>query len=374
MYLDLVSNKSSRLRTLAVVVGFTAVTLAGNSNSAVPDESGSGPKYIQFSQIGDPAEVLEVKSDVAQPLASGEIRVKVLASPIHPSNLLQISGNYGTAAKLPSTPGSEGIGRVVETSVQVTRLSVGQLVLLTAGGTWREEIVAPAKYFVPLPNFGVETPELIEQLSMTAINPLSALLMLTSFVELKEGDWLVHTAANSAVGGYIIQLAKQRGIKTINVVRREGLADDLKSKGATVVLIDGPDLAAQIANATGKQPVLLAIDAVGGETFTRLAQSLGNGGTLVSYGVLSGKPASFNPAVAIFNDIRVRGFWLSKWFEKASVEEKQAAFGTIIPLIASGALKASIDSRFTVSEIKQAVTRAAQRARNGKVLIVPDHH
>ncbi|MFT4519053.1 MAG: trans-2-enoyl-CoA reductase [Halioglobus sp.] len=374
MYLDLVSNKSSRLRTLAVVVGFTAVTLAGNSNSAVPDESGSGPKYIQFSQIGDPAEVLEVKSDVAQPLASGEIRVKVLASPIHPSNLLQISGNYGTAAKLPSTPGSEGIGRVVETSVQVTRLSVGQLVLLTAGGTWREEIVAPAKYFVPLPNFGVETPELIEQLSMTAINPLSALLMLTSFVELKEGDWLVHTAANSAVGGYIIQLAKQRGIKTINVVRREGLADDLKSKGATVVLIDGPDLAAQIANATGKQPVLLAIDAVGGETFTRLAQSLGNGGTLVSYGVLSGKPASFNPAVAIFNDIRVRGFWLSKWFEKASVEEKQTAFGTIIPLIASGALKASIDSRFTVSEIKQAVTRAAQRARNGKVLIVPDHH
>ena len=374
MYLDLRSSKSSRLRSLAFLVGFTAVTLAGNSNSAVRDESGSGPKYIQFSQVGDPAEVLEVKLDVSRPLASGEIRVAVLASPIHPSNLLQISGNYGTAAKLPSTPGSEGIGRVVETSVEVTGLSVGQLVLLTGGGTWRDEIVAPAKYFIPLPKIGAQNPELIEQLSMSTVNPLSALLMLTSFVDLSEGDWLVHSAANSAVGGYIMQLAKQRGIKTINVVRREGLADDLMSKGATVVLIDGPDLAERIANATGKQPVALAIDAVGGETFSRLAQSLGNGGTLVSYGVLSGKPASFNPAVAIFKDIRIRGFWLSKWFENAGMEEKQAAFGQIIPLIASGALKADIDSRFTVSEIKQAVMRAAQRGRNGKVLIVPDHH
>ena len=374
MYLDLRSNKSSRLRSLAFLAGVMAVTLAGTSNSAVHEESGSGPKYIQFSQIGNPAEVLEVKSEVSRPLASGEIRVAVLASPIHPSVLLQISGNYGTAAKLPSTPGNEGVGRVVEISAEVTGLSVGQLVLLTGGGTWRDEIVAPAQHFIPLPNLGTPSPELIEQLSMTAVNPVSALLMLTSFVDLKEGDWLVHSAANSAVGGYIIQLAKQRGINTVNVVRREGLADDLMAKGATVVLIDGPDLADQIAKATGKAPVALAIDAVGGETFTRLAQSLGHGGTLVSYGVLSGKPASFNPAVAIFNDIRVRGFWLSKWFEIASMEEKQAAFGQIIPLIASGALKADIDSRFTVSEIKQAVTRAAQRGRNGKVLIVPDHH
>ncbi len=93
---------------------------------------------------------------------------------------------------------------------------------------------------------------------------------------------------------------------------------------------------------------------------------------LVSYGVLSGKPVTLNPAMTIFKDIRIRGFWLSKWFETAAMEEKQAAFGQIIPLIASGALRANVDSRFTVSEIKQAVTRAAQGGRNGKVLIVPN--
>jgi len=144
------------------------------------------------------------------------------------------------------------------------------------------------------------------------------------------------------------------------------------SKGADVVLIDGPDLVGQIASATDNAPVSLGIDAVGGETFTRLAQSLGNGGTMVSYGVLSGKPVTLNPAMIIFKDIRIRGFWLSEWFETAQMKEKQAAFGQIIPLIASGALKANVDSRFSVSEIKQAVTRAAQRGRNGKVLIVPN--
>lgn len=369
MYQNLQKYHRSMLRTLTFMFGVTALTLAGTSAA----QEGGQPelKYIEFNQIGDPAEVLEVKFEAPRVLEAGEVRVKVLAAPIHPSVLLQISGNYGTSPTLPSVPGNEGVGRVVETSPAVTGLSEGQLVLLVGGSTWRDEIVAPATSFIPLPDMGVETPEMIEQLSMTAVNPISALLMLNNFVDLKKGDWIVHSAANSAVGGYIIQLAKQRGINTVNVVRREGLADDLMKKGANVVLIDGPDLAAKIAKATGGRPIALAIDAVGGETFPRLAQSLGNGGTLVSYGVLSGKPASFNPAMAIFNDIRIRGFWLSKWFEKAGAEEMQAAFGQVIPLIASGALKANVDSRFTVSEIKQAVTRAAQRGREGKVLIVP---
>lgn len=357
---------------LVLFLSTVSFTQAATSNGAAQTENRATLKYVELSQIGDPPEVLEVKVESARALQSGEIRVKVLATPIHPSNLLQISGRYGIDPVLPSTPGSEGVGRVAELSAGVTHLRVGQLVLLTGGGTWRDEIIASPASFIPLPDLGTPSPELIEQLSMTAINPLSALLMLTSFVELKEGDWIVHSAANSAVGGYIIQLAKQRGIKTINIVRREGLADDLMSKGADVVLIDGPDLVKQIATATDNTPVSLGIDAVGGETFTRLAQSLGHGGTLVSYGMLSGKPGTLSPALTIFNDIRIRGFWLSKWFETTAMKDKQAAFGKIIPLVASGALKANVDSRFSVSEIKQAVTRAAQRGRNGKVLIVPN--
>ena len=272
---------------------------------------------------------------------------------------------------MPSNPGSEGVGRVVETSAEVKNLMVGQLVLLASGGTWRDEIVGPAAGFLPLPNMGPLSAEVIEQLAMSAVNPLTALLMLTSFVDVEKGQWIAQSAANSAVGGYVIQLAKQRGIKTVNIVRREGLVEELKSKGADVVLIDGPDLAAQIAKATGNAPVVLALDPVGGETYSRLAESLGYSGTLVTYGVLSGQPAILNTGNVIFNDTRLRGFWLYKWYQSADMKTKQAAFGQVIPLIVNGTLKANVDSRYSVDEIKQAVTRAAERGRNGKVLIVP---
>jgi trans-2-enoyl-CoA reductase len=349
-----------------------STTFASASESATRGSSEPKLKYVEFSKLGSPAEVLEVKIEKSRSLESGEVRVKVLATPIHPSNLLQISGNYGIAPALPSTPGSEGVGRVVETSAEIAHLHAGQLVLLIGGGTWREEIIAPASHFIPLPDLGSQETGAIEQLSMSVVNPLAALLMLTTFVELKEGDWIVQSASNSAVGNYIIQLAKQRGIKTVNVVRREGLAEDLQLKGADVVLIDGPDLVEKIAAATHNAPVSLAIDAVGGSTFAHLAESLDYGATIVSYGVMSGKPVTFNPAISIFNDIRIRGFWLSKWFETAGMQDRQAAFGQIIPLISNGSLKADIDSRFSIDEIKQAVSRAAQPGRNGKVLIVPN--
>ena len=343
----------------------------GSTSFAAEQETQSTTKYIEYSQLGDPAEVLTVKEQRSRALKSGEIRVKVLATPINPSNLLEISGRYGVDPVLPARPGSEGVGRVVEVSAEVKHLTVGQLVLLASGSTWAEELIAPATGFLPLPNLGPIGADAIEQLAMSAVNPLTALLMLNSFADLKEGQWVVQSAANSAVGGYVIQLAKQRGIKTVNIVRREGLAKDLMAKGADVVLIDGPDLASQIAEATDNAPIMLALDPVGGDTFSRLADSLGYGGTLVAYGVLSGKPATLNTGKIIFNDISLRGFWLYKWYQVATMQEKQAAFGQIIPLIANGTLRADVDSRFSIDEIKQAVTRAAEGGRNGKVLIVP---
>ena len=358
----------SNIKILALILAYSSFAMADHHASSGHD---SQTKYVTYSQLGNPADVLEVKKEASRALNSGEVRVKVLAAPINPSDLLQISGNYGVDPVLPARPGSEGVGRVTEVSPEAKNLKVGQLVLLASGSTWAEEIVAPAEGFLPLPNLGPISAEVIEQLAMTAVNPLTALLMLTSYGDIKEGQWIAQSAANSAVGGYVIQLAKQRGIKTVNIVRREGLADDLMAKGADVVLIDGPDLTAQIAEATDNASIMLALDPVGGDTYGRLADSLGYGGTLVTYGVLSGKPATLDTGKVIFNDTRLRGFWLYKWYQTATMQEMQAAFGQVIPLIANGTLKANIDSRFTVDQIKQAVARAWEGGRNGKVLIVP---
>ena len=84
-------------------------------------------KYIEFNEIGNPADVLNVKEERSRPLKSSEVRVRVLAVPIHPSDLLQISGNYGVEPILPFTPGKEGIGRVLETSSEVRHLKVGEI-------------------------------------------------------------------------------------------------------------------------------------------------------------------------------------------------------------------------------------------------------
>jgi mitochondrial enoyl-[acyl-carrier protein] reductase / trans-2-enoyl-CoA reductase len=355
---------------LAFLLSTGAFATADHHSGA--EHYGDQVKHVGYSELGDPATVLEVKTEASRALGQGEVRVTVLAAPINPSDLLQIAGDYGVDPVLPARPGSEGVGRVIEVSPDVQVLKVGQLVLLASGSTWAEELVAPATGFLPLPDLGPIGADVIEQLAMSTVNPLTALLMLTSYTDVAEGQWIAQSAANSAVGGYVIQLAKQRGIKTVNIVRREGLAEDLMARGADVVLIDGPNLAADIAKATGNAPIVLALDPVGGDTYGRLADSLGYSGTLVTFGVLSGKPATLDTRRLIGNDIRLRGFWLYKWFQTATMQEKQAAFGEVIPLIANGTLKADIDSRFTIDEIKQAVTRSKEGGRNGKVLIVPN--
>jgi trans-2-enoyl-CoA reductase len=322
-------------------------------------------KYIQYDELGNPAEVLKVMEAPQQSLAAGEVRVKVVATPIHPSNLLQIAGLYGVKPELPAHPGSEGIGQVLEVANDVSHLKVGQRVMLAGGATWREELVGPAAGFIPLPDVGD-----VEQMSMLTVNPLTAYLMLNNFVDLKPGDWIIQSAANSAVGEYLIQLAKQRGLKTVNIVRRASLVAELEALGADVVLIDGDGLAQRIASATNNAEISLAIDAVGGDTFSHLVDALALGGTIVAYGSLSMQPPALSSMAIIFNDVRVRGFWLSKWFEVASPEDKQAAFGEVIQLVASGALKAKIDSRFTIDQVGAAVTRAGESGRSGKVLFI----
>lgn len=324
-------------------------------------------KVIEFSELGNPADVLTLKEVASRAPDAGEVRVKILATPIHPANLLQIAGHYATAPQLPSIPGGEGIAEVVEVGEGVAHIKPGQRVLMAgAGGTWRDELTAPATAFIPAP------PGDAEQLSMLAVNPLTAHLLLTRFRDLNEGDWIIQSAANSAVGEMVIQLAARRGIKTINVVRRDTLVPGLKSIGGDVIVADGPDLAERVREATGDAPVVLALDSVAGETFERLVDALAHGATIVSYGVLSGRLPQLNMTSLIAKDVHVRGFWLAKWYETASPEDRQTAFGTLMPLIASGQVRTRIDSRFPLEEISQAVTRASQDGRDGKVLLTPN--
>lgn len=312
-----------------------------------------------------PQDVIEAVEFDKPELKKGEVLLEMLAAPINPSDVLTLTGQYGMLPPLPAFGGAEGVAKIVEHGPEVSHPPIGQTVLLPVGiGSWSTHMVAKAATLTPLPNEADP-----QQLSMITVNPPTAALMLSDFVNLNEGDWVIQNAANSGVGSYLVQLAKIRGLKTVNIVRREALIEPLKELGADVVLVDGSDLAEHVQKATGGEKIKLGIDAVGGEATSRLGACLAEGGTLVNYGMMSGQPCVMSSVVIIFKDITIKGFWLAKWFRTASKEQQMALYGKLIQLIASGKLKAPIHKTYPVKDIKQAIAEASQGNRNGKILI-----
>ena len=288
--------------------------------------------HAKYSQRGPvPQDVIDAVAFDAPVLSSGQVLIKVLAAPINPSDVLTLTGQYGMLPPLPAIGGNEGVGDIAALGPDVSGLNVGQRVLLPVGcGTWSTHVVADAKRLMPLPNAADPV-----QMSMLTVNPPTAALMLSEFVDLQAGEWVIQNAANSGVGGYLIQIARARGLKTVNVVRRESALASLADSGGDVVLVDGPDLHKRVAEATGKARIRLGIDAVGGASTEHLARCLAEGATLVNYGAMSGEPCQISPGSFVFRDITLRGFWLALWFRKATPQQQMALYGDLAKRIAA---------------------------------------
>ena len=298
---------------------------------------------------------------------AGQALVEVVAAPINPADVLTLTGEYGQLPPLPAIGGREGVGRVAELGEDTRGITVGQLVLLPLGcGTWSTHVVTEAAQLTPLP---AEADPL--QLSMMTINPPTAALLLSEFVTLGPGDWVIQNAANSAVGLYLVQLARHRGHRTVNVVRREAAATAVREAGGDVVLVNGDDLAKRVTEVTDGAQIRLGIDAVAGTATGQLAGCLCEGATLVSYGRMSGEATVTPPNAFIFRDLTLRGFWLVRWFRQTPEQQRRALVEEVASLIIAGRLHAPIHATYDVTEIKEAVAAAAGGGRSGKILIVP---
>lgn len=324
----------------------------------------------QYTRRGPvPQDVIDAVPFDRPVLAPGRALVAVLAAPINPSDVLMLTGQYGQLPPLPAVGGSEGVGRVVELGPQTQGPAVGQTVLLPAGsGTWASHVVVPAAHLVPLPNDADP-----KQLAMLTVNPPTASLLLSDFASLQPGDWVIQNSANSGVGSYVVQLARLRGLKTVNLVRRESAVAGVQAQGGDVVLVDGDDLAERVKAATGGAAIKLGIDAVGGSATMRLAATLAEGATVVNYGALSGEPCVLSPRELVFRDVTLKGFWLARWFRTTPMTQQRALLGELAGLIAVGRLRTPIQATYDVSQIKQAVAAAAAGERQGKILITPRH-
>ncbi len=318
---------------------------------------------IQIEAFGNPAEVLKVVElpDVGAP-AAGEVVIALEASPINMSDLLMISGRYGHRPKLPSVMGTEGVGRAIAVGNGVKHLKQGDRTLVPyPAPAWAERIRADATRLRRLPNGDVH------QLAMLGINPPTAFLMLTDYVNLPSGAWVIQNSANSGVGRALIPIAKSLGLKTVNVVRREDVVAEIKAIGGDVVLVDGPDLAKRVATETGKAPIALAIDGVGDSATTNLLGCLAEKGVHVFYSTISGKPSVVPAALLIFRDISMRGFWLAHWFNRARPDQITEMYDRLTPLVASGAISSPIAGTYRFADIAEAVSVAAKN--RGKALL-----
>jgi trans-2-enoyl-CoA reductase len=322
----------------------------------------------RFGAAADVAEVVDLP-DPNQP-GPGQVLLDILASPINPSDFLAFQGRFGaTPPPLPAAAGGEAVGQVAALGPGVTHLRVGDRVLaLHAGrGNWRQRVLAPAAPIRALPE---EADPL--QLAMLAVNPATALHMLSRFVTLAPGEWIVQNAGNSAVGHCVVQLARRRGLRSVGVVRRADQVTPLREAGADVVLVDGSDLPARAAAATGGASIRLGLDAVAGEATGRLSRCLAPGGTLVVYGLLSSPECVVPAADLVFRDITLRGYWFTPWFERASAEDIAATYAELGQMVVDGTIRVKIEACYPLEQVRAALAHAARPGRRGKILLLPN--
>lgn len=320
-----------------------------------------------YDHFGKPTEVLSLgDSPIPEPKAN-EVRVKTILASIHNHDLLTVRGQYGFKPEMPAIGGSEALGVIDAVGSEVKDLKVGQRVAAASvQATWAEYFVAAANMVFPIPDSLKD-----EMAAQLIAMPLSA-LMLLEFLEIKSGQWLIHNAANGAVGKSLAMLAAARGVKTINVVRsseaiKELEALDIKNNVNT----EDDDWKAQVKSIIGDDKISAAVDSVGGENSGELLSLLGHGGTFAAFGAMSGKPMMLNPTHLIFKQATVKGFWGSKTSQEMSVENKQRLIDELIERATSGKLHLPVEAVFDLADIKKAVDGNLQSGKNGKVLLKP---
>src|SRR5258707_1324613 len=323
-------------------------------------------RQLKLIAHGEPSEVIELNTVSEPALGQEDVLISMEAAPLNPSDFLLVSGTYGIRPVFPFSVGAEGVGRVTQTGAKVDRAwqDKRSLILLTyEQGRWADQIVVPARNIVPMSD---EADPM--QLSMIGINPATAYLLLNRYVSLMPGDWIGQTAANSAMGQYVIKLAKLAGVKTLNVVRRKEAAEQVRQFGGDRVVHQGDDLQKDIERALDGKTLSLVLDTVGGTPVGELAKALKTGGSVVVYALQSGHFPALSPKDLIYRGLSLHGFWLINWIRNAPRTEVQEIYQKLGDLVADGSLSAAVEHVYPLEQFKAAFEQSLKSNRSGKIL------
>lgn len=319
------------------------------------------------SSFGNPATVLAAgDADLPVP-GPGEVRIRTVLAPIHNHDLWTVRGQYGYKPTLPAIGGSEGLGTIDALGDGVQGLQIGQRVAAASvHGTWAEAFIAPARMVIPMPEAIAD-----ETAAQLIAMPLSA-LMLLEYLQVEPGQWIVQNTANGAVGKTLAMLAAARGIPVVNLVRRDAGVQEMAALGIANVFSTASDGWKDAVRAVlGDAGATAAVDSVGGAAAGDLVGLLGDGGTLVSFGSMTGEPMQIPSGDVIFKQATVKGFWGSKVSQAMAVEDKRRLVGELLQRAASGELKLPVEGVFALDDVAAAVTASGKPGRGGKVLLRP---
>jgi len=321
-------------------------------------------KQLQLIRYGEPSEAVELIDSPLNILGHDEVLVSLEASPIHISDFLMIAGRYGIKPTFPASLGAEGVGIVTKIGPRVDHNLLNKRVVILPTydyGTWAEKVVVPANSIV-----SVNSEAEALQLAQLTINAVTAYLALRDYARLMPGEWIGQTAANSAVGQYVISLAQMAGIKTLNVVRSADSVDLVKSAGGDLVVQSDENLENNIREILNGRQLSLVLDTVGGTTVGVLAKFLKNHATIVGYSSESGQSPVIAPLDLFYRRLNYSGFWVIDWFRTTPKSEIDRVISHLSDLIAEGKLMAKIGGTYNLDAYKDAFQAAQQLGRRGK--------
>jgi len=276
-------------------------------------------------------------------------------------------------------PGLEGSGEIIKVGAKVDPSNIGKRVCyvansLTEGdfqGLWCENTYAP---FESLMVFDDKIA--YENIAFSIVNPLT----VCGFVDTvrKAGvKAIIQTASFGTVGKMLIRLcAKEKDIKTINLVRKEEQVQPLKDIGADYVInTSTKDWQKTLKKLAAELNATMCFECIGGQMASEILTAMPYGSTLFNYGNLLFKPLEgFNSADFIFQDKKVAGWWLATWMMfKITAEERQKWFGYVVKELMSGSdlFKTAISKSFTLDKFNEALEFYKNNMSEGKVCLLP---
>ncbi|MEL6478798.1 MAG: alcohol dehydrogenase catalytic domain-containing protein [Pseudomonadota bacterium] len=303
-------------------------------------------------------------------IGPGQVLIRLRLAAINPSDIHFIKGEYGIPRVKGAAAGFEGCGDVVATGPGAEALEGRRVAFIgskTGTGAWAEYVRAEAASCVPLPDIIRD-----EDAAGLFVNPLTAIGMVSLAAEAGTGA-IVMTAGGSQLSKLMIGLAKDRGIKTIPLVRRDAMLAPLAALGADHPLnVTAPDFAERFADVSKQEKPRILLDAVADDVTAQVFFGMPNRTRWVVYGKLNPMPVAMTEmGQFVFTGKRIEGFWLTQWLEEVDSDTRKQAFGTLFERFGSGAWRTDLQAVIPLAEAHARLPEELMRENTGKVMFAP---